>query len=531
MTFSWSLLIPIAAAVVFSPCLFTSFHFDDHSIFTDPIVLSSSGWWEVFRLERTRPLTYFTFWANLQITGRDYFGFHFVNLALHLLAVYWSGHIFRRLVGEKAAIAAMVVFSLHPIQTEAVTYIFARATLLATVMCLFCWWFWLQKKYWVSVIYFALALLSKEEAICFPIFILGVEYYVAKRSIRDLTVARAPLAMMGILALAAVLRLFYAIEATEGAGVGFGLNNLSAGTYLLVQPKVILEYLRLVIWPVGFNFDRDFLLPASWELPTLLVWGAFVLVLFLGLIYGHRIRGAYWVFGFFILILPTSSFIPLADVFAERRVYLPMVSLSLFLGLLLKNRLRVILPLVALLLGGLSFERVRTWKTEETLWRDTVKKSPLKVRPKLQLARALESTGPATTTERLALLMEARRLQPDDTTVMTEIGVFHLKMGHPVDAYQEFQAVLNIKPDDVQTLANQGAALYLLGNLDDARASFMKALSFEPCNFDARHNAILLERVLKHHVAVRKLQHTPRHCRFTPDQKSLLKPSGYFRLP
>ena len=65
----WLLLLLVLLA--FGSTLSSSFHFDDYSLFSDPIVTSPSGWWEVFRLERTRPLTYLTFWLNYQLGGTE----------------------------------------------------------------------------------------------------------------------------------------------------------------------------------------------------------------------------------------------------------------------------------------------------------------------------------------------------------------------------------------------------------------------------------------------------------------------------
>ncbi len=520
------LLVLFAAAAALSPCLWASFHFDDYSLFSDPILSGWSGSWEVFRLERTRPLTYFTFWVNLQLGGGEPFGFHLVNLLLHLGAVWVAWRVFRRLVGEGAALAAMLIFALHPIQTEAVTYVFARATLLATLLCLLCWKAWIDRKYTVAVGWFALSLLAKEEAAAFPIFLLGVEYFVNGKRLADFAVLRKPLAWMVALVASAGGRLAYAAEVTEAAGVGFDLAEVSLREYVLTQPRVILEYLRLVAWPIGLNFDRDFPVSGGLESATVVAGIALILMVCAALLYARKFKAAFWALGFLILITPTSSIVPLADVFSERRVYLPMLSLSLALGLALKRRARLLLPLVALVLGGLTFDRARIWRNEETLWRDTVARSPGKVRPKLRLARALEPRGPAAWEERLGLLLAARRLAPDATDTTIEIGVFYLRSGRAADARREFQGVLDADPNDAQALANYGAALYLLGNLEGARGSFSRALSADPCNFDARNNLVLLVTATHGSAANEMLYAVPDRCRFTPEQEALLESSG-----
>ncbi len=517
------LLVLLVAAAALSPCLWASFHFDDHSLFADPIITSPSGWWEVFRVERTRPLSYLTLWLNVQTAGREPFSFHLVNLLLHLGAVWVAWGVFRRIAGERAALAATVIFALHPIQTEAVTYIFARATLLAALLCLLCWKAWLSEKYGAAVGYFALALLAKEEAAAFPVFLIGAEYFVGKKGLNGLTAFRTPLALMGSLVALAAVRLAYAADVTAGAGVGFDLVEVSTSEYLLTQPRVIWEYLWLVVWPTGLNFDRDFPLSSGFDAATTAACGTLLFLVGAALFYARRVEAVYWALGFLILLAPTSSFVPLADVFAERRVYLPMLSLSLAAGILLAKRPRSVLLLTALVLGTISFARVNMWRTEETLWRDTVHKSPAKARPKLQLARALERNGSAALEERLVLLLEARRLEAGRMEAATELGVFYLRAGRPADARREFQSVLEANPDEAQALANYGAALYLLGNIEGARESFGRALEADPCNFDARNNAVLLETAVGRPAALSTLYPAPDHCRFTLEQQALLE--------
>ena len=120
------------ALLAYGPTLLSPFHFDDYSLFSDPVVTSSSGWWEVFRLERTRPLTYLTFWLNLQVGGDNPLGYHAVNLAIHLAAVWLAWPVFRMVADPNVALVAVAVFALHPLQTEPVAYVFARATLLTS---------------------------------------------------------------------------------------------------------------------------------------------------------------------------------------------------------------------------------------------------------------------------------------------------------------------------------------------------------------------------------------------------------------
>ena len=130
------LILTVAALVAFGASLGSTFHFDDYAIFADPALTSTSGWWQVWRPVQTRPLTYFTFWLNYQLGGRNPAGYHALNLALHLAAVLLLYDVLCRLLDRRAALVAAALFAVHPMQAEAVNYIWARGTLLMTVLCL-----------------------------------------------------------------------------------------------------------------------------------------------------------------------------------------------------------------------------------------------------------------------------------------------------------------------------------------------------------------------------------------------------------
>src|ERR1044071_8435136 len=122
-----------AALVAFGASLGSPFHFDDYAIFADPALTAENGILGVWSLRQTRPLAYLTFWLNYQAGGQDPLGYHLLNLALHLGAVMLAYECLRRLLPEKAALAAAALFAVHPIQAEAVNYVWARSSVLSAL--------------------------------------------------------------------------------------------------------------------------------------------------------------------------------------------------------------------------------------------------------------------------------------------------------------------------------------------------------------------------------------------------------------
>jgi protein O-mannosyl-transferase len=462
------LILGAAALAAFGASLGSGFHFDDYAIFGDRFLVSPTGWLEVWSLRQTRPLTYLTFWLNYQLGGTNPIGYHAVNLALHVGAVLMAYECLRRLVGERVALVAAAIFAVHPFQAEAVDYIWGRGIVLATLLCLASLWSWLGGRYWEAVLWFLAAVLAKEEVAAFPVALLLLDRK-----------HRGPIAAMIGVAVAAGLRAIYATAVTPGAYAGFQAG-FSPGQYLLAQGPVILRYLRLLVAPYGFTVDADAHVPA-------LAWGlaAWALVALLAAA-AWRFRGkdgwGVWALAGLLLLLPSSSVFPAADLSADRRMYLPLLAFAAAAALPLA---KVRLPAgagVVVILAALAIMRTEVWMAEQSLWSEAVRLAPEKVRPKIQLARAVP---PA---EALELLAEARKLAPNDPEVATETGRVLMVEGEPAQALAEFGRALALDPHDARNFNNRGVALAGIGQTAAARADFQRALQLDPSLGEAREN-------------------------------------------
>ena len=162
----------------------------------------------------------------------------------------------RRLLPERAAVAAAAIFALHPLQAEAVNYVWARSIVLATVLCLAAHAGVVEGRHWTAVAWFAAALLAKEEVAAFPLVLwwLGPGSRLAPR--------RSAM-LRGWLSVAAGARTAYATTVVPGSGAGVQAG-MSPAKYFLAQGMVILRYLRLLIVPYGFTVDPDMRVPPVW---------------------------------------------------------------------------------------------------------------------------------------------------------------------------------------------------------------------------------------------------------------------------
>jgi Flp pilus assembly protein TadD len=519
-------IILALAALAFGSSLWSPFFFDDYALAADPAVTKAGGIFELLSPERTRPLTYATFWVNFQLAGFEPVWFHLVNLVLFALIIWLAGDLFFRVAGEQAGWIALAVFALHPLQTEAVAYVFARAILPAALFCLLSWRAWLDEKPWRAAAWFGAALLSKEEAAAFPLFLAGFDWFYRQRRQGWNKLLRPLAAMAGLVALFAA-RLLYATRVVAGSGAGFDLGEITPWTYLLSQGRAIWLYFRLFVAPVGQNFDRDFPLTRNMDAASVAGWLALLGLVFAGMALSRRWKAAWWFAGAVILLAPSSSIAPLADLTAERRMFLPMLSLALLCGesiaFVAGRRTFAAGAVLAAVLAAAGFQRTKVFSSEITLWRDVAAKSPNKVRPKLQLARALEAAGPAAISERAALLEQARSLAPDDPEALGELGVFYLQTSDSARAADAFREAIRQDPRNAQLRTNLGTSLALLGRLADAEIAYREALDADACNFDARNNLMLLLRQRGESVQARELAKAPPACPFNQEQLDALE--------
>ena len=463
-------LLLAAALAAFGASLGSGFHFDDYAIFSDPVLTSPWGWLQVWGWRQTRPLTYLTFWLNYQTGGQDALGYHMLNLLLHLGAVLLAYECLRRLLPERAALVAAALFAVHPLQAEAVDYVWGRSIVLAALLCFAALLCWITDRPWTAVACFAAALLAKEECAAFPLVLALLP---------EKPRGRSHIAVMLGLAVAAGARVVYATAVTPGAPAGFHAG-ISPWHYLLAQGPVILRYLRLLIVPYGFTVDADIHVPPVWL--GLLAWAA--IAASAAFLWRYRSHAwAPWLLGALILLIPSSTVFPAADLSADRRMYLPMLGFAAAGGwLLTRVRTPALAAVVVVVLTGVSIGRTQVWMTEERLWREAIRRAPDKVRPKIQLSRAVPAA------EALELLARARDLAPYDPAVAAETGKILLSEGQPAAALEEFGRALALDPLDARNFNNRGVALDALGQTEAARQDFERALRIEPGLIEARQN-------------------------------------------
>ena len=166
-------------------------------------------------LLRPRFLSYLTFWLNFEWFGAAPWAFRLTNVLLHAVAVQFCYRALRRLLGDGRAFFAAAVFAVHPLQADAVLYVFSRPVVLMGLLVWVAIDRWLAGKHWWAVLFYSLALLAKEEAIALPLFLVALHFSIS-RNAREWR----PIGVMFVLAVVALGGVVYATRSVAGLGLG-----------------------------------------------------------------------------------------------------------------------------------------------------------------------------------------------------------------------------------------------------------------------------------------------------------------------
>jgi hypothetical protein len=343
-------LIAAMILIAYSNTFTASFHFDDNPSIVENASIKRLTWDNFMVALRggTRPIVNLSLLLNYQVSGLNVVGWHIVNIAFHmansmfvyLLLLHTLGlPSLRDRYGDRAkrmALFGALLFGVHPVQTESVTYIISRTELIATFFYLATFLLFFKGvttnkfRYVIfSLCTSLLAMGSKEWAVTLPAMLLLYDYlFVSNGSIKQVA-SRWTSYFVAVLPW---LFIAYTLMSTNLSGAGFsisGQNGITPWTYWMTSFNVMWTYIRLLILPINQNLDYDYPKAMTlFEFPTLLSFlGHVAVIAFCFWAYKKKNWtlipfGAAW---FYITLSPTQSFVPILDVIFEHRIYLPSI--------------------------------------------------------------------------------------------------------------------------------------------------------------------------------------------------------------
>ena len=490
-----------------------------------------------------RPLVITSYAINYTLGGLSPVGYHLVNLAFHVGSAFLVFLIVSAMSGGMgpgawAALAAGLIFLVHPFNAEAVNYITARSSLMSGFFYLMGFYCWVRFRgqasgnysstifYIASLLAFVAGMLSKEVVITLPIVLWLYDlYFVESFRGRRLKpyVPYLPFVLIGVIPYL-MIRLF---------SLGRVLDRFQRDmlTQFLTEIPVLVKHWQMFLFPRGLSLIHDVEIYHGLSWPVLL--SGLLILLYMGMtIYFVLACGARWrvisffMVWFFVVLLPTTV-IPLNAIFQENRGYLAVVSFTVLAGGVLseldgrKTRGLMIVVMVILLgvYGTLTVYRNMVWGDSVGLWKDTVEKAPRSGLAYAGLANAYRERGDLFLSAEIAA--KGVSIDPNNYFALINLGRTYQILGKTDQAIAEYEKALRLEPtraiiwNDLAILYSRKGDLehtemYLKkaakawddqphihynlavvmagrGKLDEAEGEFLKAIRLHPGYIQARY--------------------------------------------
>jgi len=507
-------VIVLAVWLAYANSLTTPFVFDDFMAITqNPTIRHLDRLGDVFSSpsyaagSTGRPLVSLSLAINYALGGYDVRGYHGFNTLVHTLACLALFGIVRRTllrpglrerfgnVALPLALAVALLWGLHPLLTESVTFVVQRSESLMGLLYLATLYGFIRSVEspsplrWqiFTVVVCLLGMATKEVIVSAPVLALLYDRTFVAGGFRAAWQARGKF----YVALAATwLLLFYLVARADqrGGAAGFG-HGVSSWEYALTQCRAILHYLRLAVWPrplvVDYGMAVEHHLADVWWQAALLV--TLVTATFWAL-WRRPVLGfvAFW---FFATLAPSSSFVPLiTQTVAEHRMYLALASVVVFAAVGLHawlGRRGVWIGFgLAAVAGVATVARNADYESNLKLWTVTVAAEPQNPRAQSSLGCALAIAGQNAEAEQH--LAEAVKLKPDYPEAQFNLGNFLFRQFRPAEALEHCEAAVRLRPPYFEAHFVLAGVLVQLGRPEDALTHFEAALKVRPDYVEAR---------------------------------------------
>ncbi|HEY2163186.1 MAG TPA: tetratricopeptide repeat protein [Gemmatimonadaceae bacterium] len=426
-------------------------------------------------------------------------GYHVLNLLLHVACGLLLFGIVRRTIdddesaagsvgAERVAGFAVLLWLVHPIQTDAVDYVIQRteilvslcyaATLYAAIRA------WDSKKRSVrwcvaSVVACSLGMASKEVMITAPLVVLLYDRTFRAESWTALWQNRQRRRLYVALVATGLIVLVSILAGVRSQSVGFGLG-VTGYQYFYTQGWAIARYLRLLVWPSGLTFDygeRPVAFASS--IPGLVLLTACAI----GTVVAFTRKRWMWLgflgAWFFLLLAPSSSVVPIkTEIAAERRIYLASAAIFVLVAIgaeRLARRYarglsveRVAFGILAAALVAITAARGLTYCNSETLYRDVIAKAPDNPRGYVGVGLAHLVIGPASFADASAMFRKAIEVDSNSSMAWRSLALMATINREWPSATASYRRVLTIDSTDVGATDGIARALLMQGETDAA---------------------------------------------------------------
>ena len=513
----FALVVTLVFLIYFPTLSFEFTNWDDHQYVQNNQAIRTPGWSGLKKIFTKSiparhgdyiPVTILSYWVDYQWWGLRPTGYHLTNVLLHALCSGLMFLLLKRLTMRPvASMMVTLLFALHPMNTEAVTWVAERKSVMAMFWMLLSFHAFLSCKqrlkahrgcFCLSLLFYVLACLSKTAVVFFPLILMAYQICLAKMSLRRSALAIVP---------------FFLISILTGTGRIFGHYASgqmdwkpfeTAWVQVLTVFEIFGGYLKTLMIPVNLNNSYTLETSSSFfDLDVLFGLISMVAMIFLAARCLRRYPlvcfGVAW---YVAAWLPHAQIIAIPPALrADRYVYYS--STGLFLALvfgidqlilnvrqvLTTRKLRAASCALGFILIGvlasMTILRNCVWSDSISLWRDSVKKYYRNFQAHYNLGDAYGKKGRLD--EAISEYKKALAMNPRYTKAYNNLGVAYSDKGMLDEAISKYKKALTINPNHVMSHYNLGNAYDKKGNSDEAISEYKKALSINP-NFAEAHN-------------------------------------------
>ena len=518
------LIISFLGVLIYANHLNNPFQFDSVPYITNnaklknPEILLNPGFLQKEFIHRG--LLRISIALNVHLNGFKPFGFHLLSLALHILNALLLFFIFEKSFqrfrlsalgwGNKKirsiSFFAALLFLCHPIQTESVIYIMSRSEVMASTFYLIGFLLFQQLLertstsglqyffyFLVIILIIILGFSVKQIVATLPASMIFYYFFSCPDNSSGSQFLKKWKLPLVLIFTASISFLFYRLFTDESFLIGPSQADQMVGRvkYMLSQPGVIIfYYLKKLLFPINLNVDPDIEVVINFFSSSFLIPALCIVFLLVGSfrIFKSRII-LFFLCWFFIILSPSSSIVTLHDLAAEHRSYLASAGIFILLaygaseisckwGKPKSLQILLIYFLFLGMLGVLTIKRNTVWQSELSLWQDTYQKSPYKLRPLINLARAYSLLGD--TDKAIEYYQEALYKGPMIFAVNYNLGDLYMEKGLVPDAVQRFLVATQISPETFETFARLGDIYLSQNNFKLAESYFKEAVELNP---------------------------------------------------
>ncbi|RJP94142.1 MAG: tetratricopeptide repeat protein [Desulfobacteraceae bacterium] len=529
------LLLIAAGTLVYSNTFRSPFVYDDINFITrnDPHVHMTDFSWAAIKeaaLEgspRHRYLPNISFAVNYYFGRENPFGYHLVNLGIHLLTGIFLFFLFLvtlridsgqdnhhpessgavvSVSPEWVAFFGTLLWLVHPVQTNAVTYMCQRMTSMAALFFVLSLLLYVKGRmvyrkncFKSSVVFFAgcvisgiCAVASKENAGTLPIFILLFEWFFFQ-NFSGLRSARSRIGVsLGLILFIGISVHFLGDEPIRRILASYSRRDFTLSQRVMTEFRVVVYYLSLLVFPHPRRLilDHDYPLSHSLMTPisTIFSLAAIAGLMLAAVISARKHRLASFAILWYLGNLVIESSVIGIEIIYEHRMYLPAMFLYLLFSQMVFHAFREkraaagVLMAAALVLGGWAHQRNIIWQTDISFWTDSVQKAPGKARPWQNLAYSLQAAGKHT----LAIdnYLKSLAIAPHPVAYFN-VGLCYENAGYYMDAAEAYASALKMKYNTPQVHSSLAVALTNIGEFRAAQAHFEQAYRMNPSDSGA----------------------------------------------